>query len=63
MAVIRQRKDKDGKEQELQWQAIVRMKNRATGLVHQETETFESKRQADEWAGVLLSLWLVTGSL
>lgn len=53
MAVIRQRKDKDGKDQELQWQAIVRMKNRATGLVHQETETFESKRQADEWAGNL----------
>jgi len=50
MATIRLRKNKDGTAASHQWQAIVRKKNRATGLVHTQSETFESEREAKEWA-------------
>lgn len=50
MATIRKRKNKDGSIAAHQWQAIVRMKNRATGLTHTESETFLTEREAKEWA-------------
>lgn len=43
MAVIRQRG-------EYQFQAIVEMINRATGLVHKESKTFQTKTEAQDWA-------------
>lgn len=53
MATIRERKNKDGSIAAHQWQAIVRKKNRSTGLVHSQSETFETKREAKEWASAL----------
>lgn len=53
MATIRLRKNKDGTAASHQWQAIVRKKNRATGLVHTQSETFESEREAKDWANAL----------
>lgn len=50
MAVIRQRKDKNGTLLDHQYQAIVRMKNRTTGVIYQEAETFDTSREAEEWA-------------
>lgn len=50
MATIRERKNKDGSKTKNQWQAIVEMKNRATGLVHKESKTHETKTEAEEWA-------------
>lgn len=53
MATIRLRKNKDGTAASHQYQAIVRKKNRATGLLHNESQTFESEREAREWAASL----------
>lgn len=50
MATIRERKNKDGSKTKNQWQAIVEMKNRATGLVYKESSTHETKAEAIDWA-------------
>ena len=50
MATIRVRKNKNGDALKYQFQAIVEMKNRATGQVHFESKTFETKTEAREWA-------------
>lgn len=50
MATIRERMNKDGNKTKNQWQAIVEMKNRATGLVHKESSTHETRLAAEEWA-------------
>lgn len=46
MATIRERGP-------MQWQAIVRAKNHATGQAHNETRTFPTKTEATAWAGEL----------
>lgn len=38
------------KRGEYQWTAQIEMKNRATGLVHKEIKTFQTKDEADTWA-------------
>lgn len=39
------------KRGEYQWQALIEKKNRATGLVHNEAKTFQTKDEAATWAG------------
>lgn len=39
------------KRGEHQWQALIEKKNRATGLVHKEAKTFQTKDEAMIWAG------------
>jgi len=46
MATIRKRG-------EFQFQAIVEMKNRATGLIHKESATFNTKTEAQDWSKAL----------
>lgn len=43
MATIRKRG-------EYQWQALIEKKNRATGLVHKEAKTFQTKDEAEIWS-------------
>ncbi|MEQ1629908.1 MAG: site-specific integrase [Gallionella sp.] len=50
MATIRERKNKDGSKAKNQWQAIIEMKDRATGLAHKESRTFETRTEARDWA-------------
>jgi integrase len=50
MATIRQRKNKSGEAAKFQWQAIIEMVNRATGLTHKESNTFNTKTEALEWS-------------
>lgn len=50
MATIRSRKNKDGSNANFQFQAIIEMKNRATGLTHKESKTFDTEKEATDWA-------------
>lgn len=57
MATIRRRKDKNGNFLPSQWQALIEKKNRSTGEVYKEAQTFQTKDEAMSWArGIEASL-------
>ena len=50
MATIRQRKNKSGETIKFQWQAIIEMKDRRTGVTYSDSKTFSTKTEAQDWS-------------